>query len=118
MLILEQFLPGLLVAALAGVSLLALLRVFWGSCRCATALALGCGYVCGHAVAFGWPPFPGREVTEWLLWFAVIAAAAAAVDSSLRLNRGWRVGSWLIVCAVLLRLLLRSQFAYRWQTLE
>lgn len=115
MLLLKEFLPGLLVAELVSAVLLVLLAWRWKSCPCGPGIALGLGYISGHVVALGWPPFPGREAAEWMPWFAVVAMSAAILDCLVPLRRPIRGLIWLIVCATILWLLLRVGFVEHWK---
>jgi hypothetical protein len=52
-------------------------------------LALGAGYIAGHAAIHGWPPIPPLETTQWLLPLAVLGTALGLLADF------WRGGTWL-----------------------
>ena len=57
MFLLQQALPGLLVAALLS-GVVAFAGRLWRANNWGDAVALAMGYAGGHAVTIGWPPFP------------------------------------------------------------
>jgi hypothetical protein len=44
-------------------------------------VALGAGYVIGHAAMFGWPPLRQLEGYQWIFYFAILAVALGLVDA-------------------------------------
>lgn len=114
MFLFQQFLPGLLVAALLSGALLGISAWGWKGNAWGAAAALGAGYIGGHVMVAGWPHLPPSEATQWLVWFAVITPLAAVLDAALRPRaqvRGWL---WAIGCAGLLALLLLPKFHHEW----
>lgn len=82
--LLKQILPAAIVAMMvaAGVCGFAL---FWGKQRARSALgplAVGGAYLVGHFVIAGWTSFPPADTTNWLPYFAVVAAVFGAFSSS------------------------------------
>jgi hypothetical protein len=113
--LLTQILPAAIVAMMvaAGVCGFAL---FWGKERARGALAplaVGGGYLVGHFFIAGWTSFPPADTTNWLPYFAAVAAVFGAFSFCFTL--GW--ARWLIFAAVsvgALRLLLKPKFQYGW----
>lgn len=113
MFLLTQIFPGLLAAALIS-GVFAIAGRLWRSSNWVDAVALGVGYVCGHLVTTGWPPFPPIEATQWLPYIAIGAAIVGVVDTFLRLPGALRTPIWLLFCAGMLGVLLSSKFQYGW----
>jgi hypothetical protein len=111
--LLEQIFPGLLAAALIS-GVFAIAGRLWKSSNWVDAVALGVGYVCGHLVITGWPPFPPIEATQWLPYIAIGAAIVGVVDTFLRPVGALRTPIWLLFCAGILGVLLSSKFQYGW----
>src|SRR6185436_16805957 len=79
--LLQQLLPGIIVGAVITGAVLAAAARFPSVHRWAGAVALGAGYVGGHATAIGkWPSFPPVEATQWLLYFAVAGVIGGFFD--------------------------------------
>jgi hypothetical protein len=117
--LLKQMLPSAALAAVAAAALLFVLARWWKSAsRCAGAIAIGAGYIAGHVLATGWPPFPPRSATHWLFWFAVIGLIAAAADALVRPKGAIRLVTWAIICTILCRLILQPKFNYPWSAAE
>lgn len=110
----QHFFPSLITAALvcAAVFLPGLWVARWRDLG--PALGLTAGYLGGHVVAAGWPPFPAREAAQWLPWFALIAAILGLADRKFRLPLPARSTGWLLLCAALIALLLKPGFQYQW----
>lgn len=91
--LLEKILPAIVVAFLVATGICALALGWRGrSSRVALApCAWGFGYACGHFMATGWTGFPPVDTTNWLPFFALVAALlgilheASAAPSWLRL---------------------------------
>jgi hypothetical protein len=117
--LLKQMLPSAALAAAVAAALLFVLAFRWKSAsRCAGAIAIGAGYVAGHVLAAGWPPFPPRNATHWLSWFAVIGVIAAVADAVVRLKGTVRILTWAIICTMACRLILQPKFSYAWSAAE
>jgi hypothetical protein len=117
MFLLQQALPGLLVAALLS-GVFAIAGRLWRANNWGDAVALGIGYSGGHAVTTGWPPFPASEATQWLPYFALVTMFVGVLDALLRPPGSLRALIWILYCAGLLRLLLKPKFQYGWSLLE
>jgi len=122
MFLLKQILPAAITAMMvaAGVCGLAL---FWGKERARGVLApcaLGLAYIAGHFLIAGWATFPPTDTTNWLPYFAMVAAILGASCSSFEGSGPERFPAWtrLFVFAVIsagaLRLLLKPKFQYGW----
>jgi len=117
--LLKQMLPSAALAAAVAAALLFVLAFRWKSAsRCAGAIAIGAGYVAGHVLAAGWSPFPPRNATHWLFWFAVIGVIAAVADAVVRLKGTVRLLTWAIICTMACRLILQPKFSYAWSAAE
>lgn len=117
--LLKQMLPSAALAAAVAAALLFVLAFRWKSAsRCAGAIATGAGYVAGHMLAAGWPPFPPRNATHWLFWFAVIGVIAAVADALIRPKGTVRLLTWAIICTMACRLILQPKFSYAWNAAE
>jgi hypothetical protein len=117
--LLKQMLPSAALAAAVATALLFVFACWWKSAsRCAGAIAIGAGYVAGHVLAAGWPPFPPRNATHWLFWFAVIGVIAAAADALVRPKGTIRLVTWAIICTIACRLILQPKFSYAWSAAE
>jgi hypothetical protein len=117
--LLKQMVPSAaLAAAVAAVLLFVLARWWKNANRCAGAVAIGAGYVAGHVLAAGWSPFPPRQATHWLFWFAVIGVIAAVADAVLRPNGTVRFVAWAFICTIACRFILRPKFSYGWSAAE
>jgi hypothetical protein len=117
--LLKQMLPSAALAAAVAAALLFVLAFRWKSAsRCAGAIAIGAGYVAGHVLAAGWPPFPPRNATHWLFWFAVIGVIAAVADAVVRLKGTVRLLTWTIICTMARRLILQPKFSHAWSAAE
>jgi hypothetical protein len=118
--LLKQMLPpAALGAAVGGAIFFVLTRCRWKSAgRCPGAIAIGAGYIAGHALAAGLAPFPPRSATPWLFWFAVIGIIAAAADSLVRLKGTIRLVVWATICTVACRFILQPKFSYAWSSAE
>jgi hypothetical protein len=116
MFLLKQILPATIIAMMvaAGVCGLAL---FCGNERVRRALAtasVGLAYLAGHLVITGWGSFPPADSTNWLPYFAVITAALGAAWELLPTKPWARLLIFAVVCAGMLRLLLKPKFQYGW----
>ena len=117
--LLKQMLPSAALAAVVAAALFFIFARWWKSAsRCAGAIATGAGYVAGHMLAAGWPPFPPRNATHWLFWFAVIGVIAAAADALVRQKGTVRLVTWAIICTIACRLILQPKFSYAWSAAE
>ena len=117
--LLKQILPSAALAAAVAAALLFIFACWWKSARrCAGAIAIGAGYVAGHVLVAGWPPFPPRAATHWLFWFAVIGVTAAVADALVRPKRVVRLVTWAIICTMACRLILQPKFSYAWSAAE
>jgi hypothetical protein len=117
MFLLQQLLPGMLVAGLLS-GVFALGGRLWKADNWADALALAIGYAGGHAMTTGWPPFPAAEATQWLPYFGLAAMCLGTLDALLKPPRILRAVIWILFCAALLRLLLTPKFQYGWSLAE
>jgi hypothetical protein len=75
--VLPQILWGVLLPAV--VAGLVLLLRGKRSPAAAVALAIGVGHAAGCVALLGWPPFPAVKYFDWIFWFALAAAVAAAI---------------------------------------
>ena len=117
MFLLQQLLPGVLVAVLLS-GVFAIVGRLWRANNWADAVALAIGYAGGHAVTAGWPAFPPSEATQWLPYFALATMFLAVLDVFLRPAGSLRALIWILCCAGLLRLLLKPKFQYGWSLPE
>ena len=117
MFLLQQALPGLLVAALLS-GVVAFAGRLWRANNWGDAVALAMGYAGGHAVTIGWPPFPALEATQWVPYVALASMFVGVLDTLLRPPGSLRALVWICYCAGLLRLLLSPKFQYGWSLLE
>lgn len=117
MFLLQQLLPGVLVAVLLS-GVFAIVGRLWRANNWADAVALAIGYAGGHAVTAGWPAFPPSEATQWLPYFALATMFLAVLDVFLRPPGSLRALIWILCCAGLLRLLLKPKFQYGWSLPE
>ncbi|MGC2579219.1 MAG: hypothetical protein WA376_16775 [Terrimicrobiaceae bacterium] len=117
MFLLQQALPGLLVAALLS-GMVAFAGRLWRANNWGDAVALAMGYAGGHAVTIGWPPFPASEATQWLPYVALATMFVGVLDTLLQPPGMLRALVWICYCAGLLRLLLSPKFQYGWSLLE
>ena len=118
--LLQQLLPGIIVGAVITGAVLAAAARFPSVHRWAGAVALGAGYVGGHAMAIGrWPSFPPVEATHWLLYFALAAVILGLLDAFLPDTRRWlRFFVWLVFNGVFICVLLHSKWKYAWRLSE
>ena len=117
MFLLQQVLPGLLVAALLSGMISFAVRL-WRANDWGDGVALAMGYAGGHAVAIGWPAFPASEATQWLPYVALATMLVGVLDALFRPPGMLRVLVWICYCAGLLRLLLGPKFQYGWSLLQ
>lgn len=117
MFLLQQFLPGLVAAALLS-SLFAIAGRLWRANGWTDSVALAIGYAGGHVVTAGWPAFPPSEATQWLPYFALAAMLLGVLDAFIRPPGSLRALIWILFCASLLGLLLKPKFQYGWSFLE
>ena len=117
MFLLQQFLPGMVVAALLS-GIFALAGRLWKAGNWADAVALAIGYSGGQAVTAGWPTFPPAEATQWLPYFALLAMCLGVVDVLAKPPPLFRAAVWIFFCAGFLRLLLQPKFQYGWSLFE
>src|ERR1700686_2852270 len=112
--LLKQILPAVIIAMVvaAGVCSLALLSGKESARRALGPLAVGLGYCIGHLVVTGWVTFPPTDTTNWLPYFALIAAALGATWEWGRWSLGIRGLLLAMVTAGALRLLLQPKFKY------
>lgn len=118
MFLLQQFLPGILAAALICGGVLTIsgwlcARNPWGA-----AVAIGLAYAGGHAVVTGWPSLPPHTAAQWLAWVALAGLIAGILDAFLHPGKQVRAFLWLVVCAGLFRLLVQPRFRHGWSTAE
>jgi hypothetical protein len=111
--LLRQLLPGILVALLVS-GVVTIVGRLWKANNWADAIAIGIGYVAGHAVTAGWPAFPPIEAAHWLPYFAIAVTALAVFDTLLRPPGSIRAVVWFLCSAGILLLLLHSKFQYGW----
>lgn len=80
----------------------------------AGAVAFALGYLIAHFAAFGMPPFPPTDATQWLAYLALTAMVIGLVESF------WRAPSWArwlwrwVFSGLMLWFLLRPMVAYTW----
>jgi hypothetical protein len=117
MFLLQQALPGLLVAALLS-GVVAIAGRLWRANNWGDAVALAIGYSGGHAMTAGWPAFPASEATQWLPYFALATMFLGVLDALFRPPGPLRALIWILYCAGLLLLLLKSKLQYGWSVLE
>jgi hypothetical protein len=77
----------------------------------AAAIALGAGYLTGHARALGPPSFPPTDTTQWLFYVVVLSIAIGAF---LGFVPRWRLALAAIPIPVLLGTTLRPMWTYHW----
>jgi hypothetical protein len=117
MFLLQQLLPGVLVAVLIS-GVFAIAGRLWRTNNWADAVALAIGYAGGHTVTAGWPAFPAPEATQWLPYFALAVMLLGVLDALLRPAGSLRALIWILCCMGLLRLLLSAKFQYGWSLPE
>ena len=110
MFLLQQLLPGVLVAVLLS-GVFAFAGRLWRANNWADAVALGIGYAGGHVVTAGWPAFPPAEATQWLPYFALAAMFLGVIDALLRPAGSLRMLIWMLCCMGFLRLLLKREIS-------
>ncbi len=85
------------------------------------AVGLGAGYVLGHVIATGWPPFPPVDATQWLIFLAIIATVVGLLDTRWRQVdslRGIVRWSWRVLLSVAtVWLLCRPLLSHSWGAL-
>lgn len=117
--LLKLVVPSAVFAAAVAALLLFAFACWWkNASRCAGAMAVGAGYIAGHALAAGWSPFPPRHATHWLFWFAIIGVIAAVADALVRPKAAVRLAAWAIICTMACRLILQPKFSYAWSGAE
>ena len=117
--LLKLMVPSAAFAAAVAALLLFVFARWWKNLsRCAGAMAVGAGYIAGHALAAGWSPFPPRHAIHWLFWFAIIGVIAAVTDALLRPKGAVRHVAWAIICTMACRLILQPKFSYGWGATE
>ncbi|MBI1923763.1 hypothetical protein HYR99_05885 [Candidatus Poribacteria bacterium] len=77
-------------------------------------LALGAGYIVGHAGVIGWPPFPPVEATQWLVYLAIAASAVGLLEARWGRSTWVRWGVRLLLLGMTLWLLLRPMLKHNW----
>jgi hypothetical protein len=116
MFLLKQILPAAIIAMMVAAGGCGLALV-WGKERARGALAaiaLGVAYFVGHFFITGLVSFPPTDTTNWLPYFALIAAVLGAFCAILPM-KGWaRVLIFAFVSGGALRLLLKPKFQYTW----
>ena len=117
MFLLQQLLPGVLVAVLLS-GVFAIAGRLWRVNNWADAVALGLGYAGGHFATAGWPNFPPSEATQWLPYFGLAAMFLGVLDVFFRPAGLLRTLVWILYCIGLLRLLLNAKFQYGWSLPE
>src|SRR5438874_242565 len=130
MFLLKQILPAVAIAMAVAAAVCGL-ALWWGKEKARRALgplAIGLAYGTGQLVITGWKSFPPSDTTNWLPYFALIAAALgvffperrASVRPGREESRPSERRAWahLLVFALLtagaLRLLLKPKFQYGW----
>jgi len=117
--LLKQMMPSAAFGAVvAGVLFFVFGRCWKRARRCAGAIAIGVGYIAGHVLAAGWPPFPPRSATHWMFWFAVTGVIAAAAEALVRPKGTIRLVTWTIICTIACRQILQPKFSYAWGVVE
>jgi hypothetical protein len=116
--LLQQFAPGMILAALvafiAGISA-RWLRASWIK-QVAFGLAVGAGYATGHWKSGGWPKFPPADATHWLIYSAL---GSVVLGVGYGVGRGrWGIGGRVVSFGVLLigtlALILMPKFKNEW----
>src|ERR1700675_255122 len=120
MFLLKQILPAAIISMMVagGVCGFALC---WGKERARSALgplAIGLAYLSGHLVITGWVSFPPADTTNWLPYFALVAAVLGASCGVFALKAWARALIFSFVSAGALRLLLKPKFLYDWSLAE
>jgi hypothetical protein len=114
MMLLGQFLPPLLVAALASSSLLFLsLKLTDESAslgRALCAAAEGTGFFAGYVMVAGMPGFPPASATHWIAFLIIPAVLHAAMTP----RSLWRALSRILIAVLTCALLLRPKFQHDW----
>jgi hypothetical protein len=85
----------------------------WGA-----ALAMGAGYVVGHAALFGWPPHPPREPVQWLVYLALAAIILGVLEALVRAPLPVRWGMRLALAGTTVWLILRPIVVGHWTPAE
>jgi hypothetical protein len=116
MFLLKQILPAAIIAMMVAVGVCGL-ALLWGKERARSglaAVALGVAYIAGNFFITGRVSFPPRDTTNWLPYFALVAAVLGAFCAILTI-KGWaRVLIFAFVSGAALRLLLKPKFQYTW----
>ncbi len=120
MFLLQQILPAAVIAMMVAAGFCGF-ALFWGKERARGALgplAVGVAYFVGHLFVAGWVLFPPTDSTNWLPYFAIVAAILGAFCGMLAIKAWARVLIFALVSVGALRLLLKPKFQYGWSFSE
>jgi hypothetical protein len=120
MFLLRQILPATIIAMMVAGSIcgVAFLTRKEAVRTLLASLALGAAYAAGHIFITGWPSFPPKDTTNWLPYFAVIAAVLGAFWTTSNKKRWIIQLTFAVFCAGALCLLLRPKFQYGWSLVQ
>lgn len=118
MFLFQQMAPGAMAAMLVAAALcLAVRRFGWDKCEWLGAVPLGIGYACGHLIVTGWPGFPPKDATNWILNFALVAVPVGFIGAC-TMSARTRLGAAVALSIAALSLLLKPKFQYGWSPIE
>src|SRR5687768_16390086 len=115
MFILEQLLPGAVVATLAS-SVICAIAIVWARGRAQQVLLpfiVAIGYASGHVFITGWVSMPPADSTNWLPMLALVAAACGSILPFLPHRPARKIVGGLVAIGAL-RMLLEPQFRNAW----
>ncbi len=118
MFLIQQFLPGILAAALLSGAILVISGWLGRGRRWCAAIAIGVGYASGHAVLAGWPSLPPHSASQWPAWFALASMLLGVLDGLWRSRSNLRFVLWPFLYAGFGYLLALPRLQYEWTGAE
>ena len=113
---LQKILPAVIIALLAATAVCAV-GLGWprrGVTVVLVPCASGLGYICGHLMATGWTGFPPVDTTNWLPFFALVAALLGVVHQTSSLPAWVRLLVFALFSAGAMSLLLMPKLQREW----
>lgn len=116
MALLHQMLPAVIVALLVATGVCAV-GLGWpgqGATAVLVPCASGLGYICGHLMATGWTSFPPLDTTNWLPYFALVAALLGVIHEKASAPAWVRLLAFALFSAGAMALLLMPKLQREW----
>jgi hypothetical protein len=120
MFLLQQILPAAVIAMMVAAGICGPALAFRNESvrRLLAPFAVGIAYAAGQIFITGWSTFPPTDTTNWLPYFAVVAAILGVLWAAQKEHIWIGLFLFALLSACALRLLLRPKFQYGWSVAQ